>query len=89
MFYAPTSNDDKVEYTDISRLKRLRLEDSFLTGALQDPYIVTFHGTGLFHSHTRDVSHTRFQHQYQPQLSRLSIPVLNPTKFGSMKESKG
>jgi hypothetical protein len=42
---APTSTNAKVEYTDISRLKRLRLEDSFLPGALQDPYILIFHGT--------------------------------------------
>jgi hypothetical protein len=29
-------NDIKVEYTEISKLYRLRLEDSFLPGALQD-----------------------------------------------------
>jgi len=32
-------------YTDFSRLNRLRLEDSFLPGALQGLYIVTFRGT--------------------------------------------
>jgi len=40
-----TSNNNKVEYTEISRLKRLRLEDSFMLGALHDPDIVTFYSS--------------------------------------------
>jgi hypothetical protein len=34
-----------VEYNDASRLNRLRLEDSFLPGALQKPCLVAFHDT--------------------------------------------
>jgi hypothetical protein len=77
-------NNNEVEYTNVSRLNRLRLEDSFLPGALQKRCIVTFHNTSYFHSRTRDVSHTEAHHQYLPQLSRASIPLLNLTKFGRM-----
>jgi hypothetical protein len=42
---AQISNRVKVEYTDNSRLNRLRLEDSFLPGALQKPYIAAFRDT--------------------------------------------
>ena len=38
------STHNKLEYTDFSRLHRLRLEDSFLPGALRNPCIVTFRG---------------------------------------------
>jgi hypothetical protein len=38
------SNLNKLVYTDFSRQNRLRLEDSFLPGALQSFYIVTFRG---------------------------------------------
>jgi hypothetical protein len=41
----PTFRNNKVEYTDNSRLSCLRLEDLFLPGALQNPHIVTFHRT--------------------------------------------
>jgi hypothetical protein len=37
IFRVLTFNNIKVEYTDFSRLNRLRLEDSFLPGALQNP----------------------------------------------------
>jgi hypothetical protein len=47
-FGALISINDKVEYTDVSRLKRLWLEDSFLLGALQEPYIVIFHAAVYF-----------------------------------------
>ena len=36
--------DNKIVYTNFSKLYRLRLEDSFLPGALQNPRIVTFRG---------------------------------------------
>lgn len=39
---AQTSNNNNLEYTDIGRLNRLRLEDSFLPGALQKSNIVIF-----------------------------------------------
>jgi hypothetical protein len=35
LFGAPAFKNDKVEYTDVSRLKRLRLEDSFLPGSFK------------------------------------------------------
>jgi hypothetical protein len=38
------NHNKKVEYTDFSRQNRLRLEDSFLPGALQNPCMVTFRG---------------------------------------------
>ena len=53
-----TSKINKVEYTDISRLHGLRLEDSFRPGALQKSNIVIFQSSSQFHSHTRDGSHT-------------------------------
>jgi hypothetical protein len=61
--FGVTVSTCKVEYTDVSRRKRLRLEDSFLPGAQEDHSIVFFDDTALFHSHLREVSHNRFHHQ--------------------------